>query len=225
MTREIYLTIILFCLVLSAKSQVFVGVKRGVTLSQVTFKDLDPNFNPTIPQGQPIGVVMGGIIKVMQEKHTGLQFDINLVDKGWSQLVSPEEEFTTRLRYWSAAAQTHISLGGGRFRVYLLGGPYLGYLMQKEESEVSEEFLESIRYVYDENDDNPWDFGIAGGGGFSLDTSLGLFHLESKINLGLSNIIDRKLDTEPRFSRHLNVEVSIAYLYPILKFSKESQND
>lgn len=197
--------------------QTFIGVKKGVSLSQVGFSDADPNYNITINQEQFQGDILGLTFKISQSKHTALQFEINIIDKGWKQRLPDETTFNTSLQYLNIYGQTHILIGKGKFKLYLTGGPYINFLIDSENSTIPEDQIENVPFIYNKDSDNKLEFGLGGGGGFSYQSKIGLFQLEGKFSLGLSNIIDKQTANEPLFSRHQTIELSVQYLY---QFSK-----
>ena len=203
-----------------SKAQTYIGIKRGVSLSQVMFDDVDPSFNVEIEQEQTQGDITGFMLRFLQDKHAGLQFEINLIDKGWTQVLEDGSKRKTELEYLNVYAQTIIVIGKRKFRPLLIAGPYVSYLYDSDSPEIPEDQVENIPFVYDSSTDNKWDFGLGGGGGFSLETGIGNFQLVGKFSLGLSNLIDKQEDTEPEFSRNQTVEISLSYAYPFFK-SKE----
>ncbi len=198
-------------------AQTYLGVKQGISLSQVNFSDVDPNYNVMINQQQLRGNLTGLALNVRQGKHTALQFELNLIDKGWQQLLDDNSTFTTELQYLNIYTQTHILIGKGKFKPFLTAGPYLNFLLNSKNSDIPADQEENIPFIFDESNDNKVDFGLGVGGGLSYDSKIGLFLLEGKFSLGLSNIIEKQLDTEPSFSQHQTIEISIQYFYPIRK--------
>ena len=84
---SIILALTAFLLSAHCKAQTYVGIKRGVSLSQVMFDDVDPAFDTEIVQEQTRGDITGFMFRFLQDKHAGLQFEVNLIDKGWTQVL------------------------------------------------------------------------------------------------------------------------------------------
>ena len=215
------IVIIVFLIAIKGEAQTYIGVKRGVSLSQIMFDDVDPTFNVEIVQEQTQGNITGFLLRFLQDKHAGLQFEINLIDKGWTQVVNDDFKYKTELKYLNIYAQTIIVIGKRKFKPLLIGGPYISYLYESDSPEIPDDQIENIPFVYDSDNDNEWDFGLGGGGGFSLETKIGNFQLVGKFSMGLSNIIDKQEDTEPEFSRNQTVEISLSYAYPFFKRKEE----
>ncbi|MDN5212100.1 outer membrane beta-barrel protein [Fulvivirgaceae bacterium BMA12] len=200
---------------IQSEAQTYIGVKRGVSFSQATFDDVDPNYNMEIVQEQTQGDITGLILKFLQDKHAGLLFEFNMIDKGWTQIVDENFKYKTTLKYLNLYPQSQVVLGKRKFRLFFIGGPYVSYLYDAESSEIPADQVENIPFIYDSERDNKWDFGLGGGGGFSLETKLGNFQIDGKFSLGLSNIIEKEQDTDPEFSRNQTIEVSFSYSYPL----------
>ena len=204
-----------------ATAQTYIGVKQGVALSTVVFDDVDPTFDIEIEQAQTRGNITGVMFRFLQDKHAGLQFEINHIDKGWTQVVNDNFDYKTKLAYLNVYAQTIILIGKRKFRPLLIGGTYASYLYDSESSEIPDDQVENVPFIYDRSNDNRWDFGLGGGGGFSLETGIGNFQIIGKLSLGLSNIIEKRLDTEPEFSRNQTVEINLSYSYPFFNKKQE----
>ncbi|MCG8320201.1 MAG: PorT family protein [Cytophagales bacterium] len=217
---SIILALTAFLLSAHCKAQTYIGIKRGVSLSQVMFDGVDPAFDTEIVQEQTRGDITGFMFRFLQDKHAGLQFEVNLIDKGWTQVLE-NFKYKTELKYLNVYAQTIILIGKRKFRPLLIAGPYLSYLYDSESPEIPDDQTENIPFVYDNATDNEWDFGLGGGGGFSLKTAIGNFQVVGKFSLGLSNIIDKQQVTEPEFSRNQTVEISLSYAYPFFNKNKE----
>ena len=215
------LALIAFLITVKSEAQTYIGVRKGVSLSQVMFDDVDPTYNIEIVQEKTQGDITGFMLRFLQDKHAGLQFEINLIDKGWTQTVNEDFKYKTELKYLNIYAQTIIVIGKRKFKPLLIAGPYLSYLYDHDSPEIPEDQVENVPFIYDGDNDNTWDFGLGGGGGFGLETGIGSFQLVGKFSLGLSNLIDKQEDTEPEFSRNQTVEISLSYAYPFFKKKQE----
>ena len=207
--------ILVFLTGMQSEAQTYIGIKRGISFSQATFDDVDPNYNVEIVQEQTQGDITGFILKFLQDKHAGLLFEFNLIDKGWTQIVDDNFKYKTTLKYLNFYPQSQVVLGKRKFRLFFIGGPYVSYLYNAESTEIPADQAENIPFIYDSELDNKWDFGLGGGGGFSLETKIGNFQLDGKFSLGLSNIIKKEQDNDPEFSRNQTIEISLSYAYPI----------
>ncbi len=212
-----YLLLTLLLGAFNSQAQTFLGVKKGISLSQVDFSDVDPNYNIIINQEQLRGNITGIALHVRQGKHTALQFELNLIDKGWKQLLNDNSSFTSSLKYLNIYTQTHVLIGSGKLKPLLSAGPYLNFLVKSENDEIPESQEENIPFVYNKDTDNKVEFGLGVGGGLSYESKIGLFLIEGKYSLGLSNIIEKQTATDPAFSRHQTIEISVQYFYQIFK--------
>lgn len=212
------------CMMISTgmlSAQTFIGIRGGAGLTSMNFKDVDPQYNIGIFQNQRMGNVMGVVFKFMQDKHAALQIETNLTGKGWIQAIPIGFQYETQLRYANVNAFTHLALGKSKFRIYLLGGLFVNYLLSAEASEIPEDMEDEIPYIYDINEDNRWELGLGGGGGFVLNTNVGDFQIDGRLNMGLTNVLKEITDTDPTFSRSINVEVTLMYMYPFFKKKKD----
>ena len=190
-------------------------------MTTVYFRDLNPSADIQIAQEQTLGNITGLVFKLMQERHAGLQFEINLANKGWTQIVTSTYNYETKLRYLNVNAYTHLIFGKTKFRFFVLGGPFFNRLLSTSASEIPQDLEEDITFRFDKESDNLWEIGLSGGGGFVLSTGIGEFQIEGKFNLGLTNIIKETEDTDPSFSRSQSVEVVLHYLIPVFGKNKD----
>ncbi len=201
--------------------QTSIGIKQGVTFSQVSFSDLDNTFNTVFRQALQAGNLTGIAFKYFNQKHVGLQVELNFTQKGWTQVLASGEKFKSTLNYVQMPIMTHIRIGDGKLKPFLIGGLFLSYLNAAKENSVLESENDKVLFHYMIADDKRFEFGLGGGGGLSLDTKIGTFQGTVKFMQGLANIIDEKDATDPTFSKNQSLEVSFGYFYALSKWKEK----
>lgn len=201
----------------SIQAQTSIGIKQGATFSQVLFSDLDLTFNTKFQQELQVGNFTGIAFKYFNQKHVGLQVELNFTQKGWTQVLASGEKFKSTLNYLQVPIMTHISIGNGKLKPFLIGGLFFSYLNAANENTVLESETDKVLFHYTTGDDHRLEFGLGGGGGLSLETKIGTFQGSVKFMQSLANIIDEKATTDPTFSKNQSVEVAVGYFYTISK--------
>ncbi|GHT50931.1 hypothetical protein AGMMS49982_07200 [Bacteroidia bacterium] len=162
------------------------GVNGGVTFTEM-------RFNPTVPQTY-LQQYEGGItFRYISEPMFGLQAELNYSMRGWKEKVDTAAYFfnnySRSLAYIEFPLLTHVYFETSKnTRIIIHAGPQLSYFL-------SEKVLENIQdpnsrgdyAYYDLKVENKLDYGIAGGAGFELRTSIGKFVLEGRYFFGLSD--------------------------------------
>ncbi len=202
----------------SVQGQTSIGIKQGATFSQVLFSDLDFEFNTRFQQELQVGNLTGIAFKYFNQKHVGLQVELNFTQKGWTQILATGEKFKSTLNYIQMPIMTHIRIGNGKLKPFLIGGLFLSYLNAAKENTVLETETDKVLFHYTIADDQRFEFGLGGGGGLSLSTKIGTFQGSVKFMQGLADIIDEQDTSDPTFSKNQSVEVSFGYFYTISKF-------
>lgn len=211
-----YLTvfIILMLTVSQAYSQgTSIGTRQGVGLSQLFATGNGFSRDFFINQEFNTGYVGGIIIQQMANRTVGFQGGALYANKGWSQILGENGQvYTNDLNYLELEGLTHLQFGKGNFKFFIQGGIFGGYVLSSSDN--FEEIADpaTIRYRYDPDSDNKLNFGLKGGGGFSLDTNAGTFQANVLFGQALGNLIDTSDTTRALFTQVQTIEVGITYL-------------
>ena len=115
-----------------ALAQFNVGIKYGNSLSYIYSTD---GFTPRkVDDGLLRGQAAGLVMQYITEPHFGLQWEVNMVQKGWLEtFVDKSNKFTTQLTYIDIPVMGHAYLGKKTVRYFLNAGPYIGFLISSKE--------------------------------------------------------------------------------------------
>ena len=182
--------------------ETYFGIKLGLNNSSI-------RFDPTVEQNFYSGFVGGVSFKHIEQKSLGIQIELNFVQGGWSENLDDGNNYRRRLNYMQLPVMTHVNFGD-QTKFFVNLGPYVGYLMNEEESVNNFNEADSSIY-YGAEVQNRFDFGITAGLSASRSTQVGQFQLEGRGTFGLTNLydIDRKNDLAS--SQNLMVEISLTY--------------
>lgn len=124
--RTITSIILLICFFATLKSQthyesnISVGVKGGVSLSQ-TF------FNPNVPQTLKLGGVGGVTFRYIEEKYFGLVAELNFEQRGWKEnFEDAPYSYSRTINYLQLPVLAHIYFGSDKARFFANLGPEIG---------------------------------------------------------------------------------------------------
>ena len=187
-----------------------VGVNAGGIYNSVSFV-------PKVKQNPYWGYTGGVTARYISEKYfsllCGVQAELNYVNRGWDE--NPEDiayTYTRSMNYLEIPFMAHLAYGSNRFQGFLNVGPQFSFLLSEKEEYDGD--IQSINRV-GKFADNKIDYGIAGGIGMELKTSIGNFLLEGRYYFGLSDFYKNgKADPYSR-SAHTTISVRLSYLIDI----------
>ena len=219
--RNTLVIIIVLCLAspLAKTQSVFVpetnfGIKLGGNLSMVS-------FDPTVGQDLNFGFVGGLVFKHIAQKSLGIQVELNYLQAGWSENLESSNTYSRRLNYIQLPAMTHINFGKKKTRFLFNIGSYLSYLVSDIET-IDLSAGEEEKSYYGQEIENQLEFGLCFGLGLSVNTSIGLFQIEGRINYGLSSFFDYTTDTPFYNSSNQTAELTLSYLMDYNWFRKSA---
>jgi hypothetical protein len=166
----------------NTKSEWSVGLTGGGTLSNITLvpKLVDKKF--------VMGRNGGISVRYISEPHFGLQAEINLLETGWAE----DEEgkglttsYQRNLQLVDVPFLLHAYTDDRVFRGILNVGPRFSYLLSESETLV-EGFTTLLHHG--KTVENPFQYGIVGGGGFELHLKRLVIGLEGRYTYYLSNL-------------------------------------
>lgn len=203
--RRNIIAIIFFAATLSTTAQVrldrpemYVGANFGMTGSMVMFK-------PAVTQGYLIGYNGGVVFRYIAEKNVGMQAELNLSQRGWSEKSGL---YVRQLNYLEIPFMTHIYMGN-KSRFFLNFGPKISYLLSEnvlknETSNIESQHITSI--------ENKLDYGLCAGIGLLFKLQGNVFQLDTRANYGLSDIFSSDKRDYFDTSNNVNVSVNLAWM-------------
>lgn len=193
------------------------------------------SFYPSINQKMCEGPTYGVTLRYTCEKYfklvCSLQMELNYARLGWKEDIvlrngqlsaetSTPETYRRDLHYVQLPLLARVGIGREYRGVmgYLVAGPQVGYLI-KDEARHSEYWNPDDRVnrrnqQYDLPIQRRFDYGITGGLGMEISTSVGHFLMEGRYYFGLGNIF-RESKKDP-FGRSANGAIvgKVSYLLP-----------
>lgn len=227
----------LFCILLSTtalaqvgelRSNLAVGFSGGYNLSSV-------DFSPTIKQGLQPGYTGGLTLRYTTEKYFALicaaQLELNFAQRGWNEMIDDgsHNTYSRTTNYIEIPFFAHLGWGKEErgLQFFVNAGPQLGLYIENNHEEhygFSEEYPwdesnrpNNITMQYGKAIENTLEYGIAGGLGMELKTSIGNFIIEGRYFFGLSDMFGNS-KADP-FGRSANTTITgkISYLIDITK--------
>lgn len=205
------------------RSELYLGFGGGAMMSSV-------DFVPTLPQITTTGLLAGVSARLISEKNLGLVAEMNFSQRGWSEEYEVETEFSynRRLNYLELPFMTHIYFGN-KVRFIINAGPQISFLLN-EEDEMSQALADDLEARREANPDTPVgvqyasmdkmsrvDYGLVGGMGMALKSTIGDFVLEGRYYYGLGDLFTSRRSEDAFFSRsaHRLVETKLTYYIKI----------
>lgn len=201
-----------------------IGVNGGMNMSKV-------DFSPSIKQKSLNGMSMGVTARYISEKYfkmlCGIQVELNYSQRGWNENIEDgsENTYSRTMNYLEIPLLAHLAFGKDAMdrgvRFFINAGPQFGVFLSESEK-MSDNWDTSARpngviYQYGKMVENKFDYGIVGGAGLELSTSIGHFLLEGRYYYGLSDFYKSTKKDEFGRSGHSYIGIRLAYLYDILK--------
>lgn len=203
----------------SLSAQHFVGVKGGPNINLVQFSDF--LINTRIGQQTWVAQHYGLSYQHFSTPHTGVQADLLYIRKGWEQRIDPNPDFDgffrTSLDYITLPFYANLSLGKKNFKAFLLLGPFISLLINQQQELTHPDRAERVAFHFDPDEDNSFDYGIAGGLGFSYLFSFGRIQMDVTFQQSLNNILDYQptIRDKPATSWNQSTLISASYYLPL----------
>ena len=218
------------------RSVLSVGINGGVAMSSM-------DFDPTIKQQLHIGPTVGVTVRYTCEKYfttvCAMQAELNISQMGWKENVLSsegeelEDEYERDLWYIQLPLLARLSWGreerGAMF--FILLGPQVGYYLSGSETFGSTWTLDadgnpdrpnSVYQQYGKEPERKLDYGLVGGGGLEINTSIGHFMLEGRYYYGLGDMYGNSKKDPFGRSAHTSIIVKITYLFDLFNHNKQS---
>lgn len=204
------------------KYEYYIGVKGGMTLTQVRFY---PNVQTEFMQGNTAGL----IFRMISEPHIGFQLELNYIEKGWKE--SPftgtfaANGYFHRLNYLDIPIMTHVNIGKKAMRFTLNLGPEFSYLLSDSQGFTPAASIpsdtEGYKPYYFQPIDSSIDILFTGGLGMEYHLKGGsAFSLEGRIFYSLPNIYNSK-NYIYKASQSNGLQVTLAYLFKMSRGKRQ----
>lgn len=206
------------------RSNLAVGVNGGMNMSKV-------DFSPSIKQKSQNGMAFGATARYICEKYfkmiCGIQVELNYSQRGWNENIEDGtgNTYSRTMNYLEVPMLAHLSFGKDEIdsgmRFFLNMGPQFGFFLSESEK-MSDNWDPTYRpngvvQQYGKMVENKFDYGILGGAGLELSTSVGHFLLEGRYYFGLSDFYKSTKKDEFGRSGHSYIGIRLTYLYDIIK--------
>lgn len=200
-------------------SRVDVGVRGGVTMSEVMFK-------PSITQKFGLAQTYGVTFRYSEENHFGLIAEVNFVQRGWAEKFEDlPYKYQRTLNYIEVPVMSHIYFGK-RGRFFFNAGPEVSYYLgDKISSNFDYGNPGDLPGFNDKNRrteqltvqvSQKLDFGIVAGlgGEFSINRRNSLA-VEARLYYGIGNVMPSGRQDTFSVSNQLSIAVTAGYWFRI----------
>lgn len=200
-------------------SRVDIGVKGGVTFSEVMFK-------PSIVQKFGLGKTAGVTFRYSEENHFGLLAEVNLVQRGWAEKFEDlPYSYQRVLNYVEIPVMSHIYFGR-RGKFFFNAGPevafYLGDKIKSNFDYTDTSDLPDFKASNRRTDQltmevrQKVDFGIVAGlgGEFSINRRNSL-SVEARLYYGIGNVMPSGRQDTFSLSNNLSISVTAGYWFRV----------
>ena len=200
----------------------YVGVKSGGHVGSAFIDHSITNF--TMREGFEPGFHGGVLFKFLPAPRnvflkSGLQFSVNYVQKGWSQVfLTNEPKYKARMNYIEVPIEG-VGYFGRKNKYFVAAGFYMEFLQSYSLADDPDDTnLGGQDFVtYIPSRDNEVGYGVRASGGVFRDFSFGQLHLEGFFAYTISNFINpgSLLGDIPDISNLWTTGVSLGYLFSL----------
>lgn len=198
------------------------GANCGITMSNVS-------FSPKIKQELYQGSTFGLMARYTSEKYFFLicaaQLEANFVERGWQELIEDGSgnEYSHSLTYVEIPFFAHLGIGreARGIQAFLNLGPQFGFMLGDSEKyggqtpwDVSKR-PNNVTEQYGKAIENKFEYGITGGLGAEIKTSIGNFTLEGRYHFGLADIFGNSKKDYFGRSASTTIYAKLAYMIEI----------
>lgn len=202
------------------KAHVSVGAHAGADLSQVSFM-------PAIKQRWLPGATMGVQFRYQEERLVGILAELNLSQRGWSELYEKSPlKYERTITYVALPIMTHINFGSSRTKCIINLGPEISYMLGEKttsnfdyrdpthaegwpnEVRMTEQMVTPVK--------NRFDYGICAGLGceFYVQPRHSIY-AECRFYYGLGNIFPASKADTFSASRCMTISATLGYNFRI----------
>jgi hypothetical protein len=212
-------TVLMMLFFVVTKAQLSVGIQGGSNLSTMNFTN---NVEYKLKEVNYIqGFIGGFVVQYLNEKHAGVQAEINYSQRGWIEMdtiAGNNLKYKNKINYVEMPILTHVNMGGGNFRGVFEIGPYLAYALSANKSveDLNTGSESSSDYTFDADTDNRLDFCLMVGGGLEYRFPFGKFAAVARYTVGLGDIDKAKVQ-QSEVSQYRIVSVLLRFTIPLTK--------
>lgn len=201
------------CLAQQPFSEFSLGLRQGYQFSRI-------NFDPAVPQGLNQGITSGIILQYLSQKQLGFQMEVNYSQRGWNAPAFGQPiEYRREMDFIEVPFLTHFAIGKKSFRIVINVGSYLSYLIDDRPNFIGGQ----VQEYYDDPINNRWSYGLTGGLGLALRSKIGVFQIEGRGALGLTDVFSV---TETVFNaspeQFFGYQLSYLYRFGLKKKAEEN---
>ena len=203
-------------IVLTTPYEYAYGISAGTTFSSVS-------FSPRVLQNMRTGLTLGLTGRMTMGENVGLQAEFNYSQQGWKERYEDADgrpldqyKYSRLLNYLQFPFLTRVQFGDKKVKGFIVAGPQIGYMIGESTKEnlngaepgrVSEQHNMSVQKRFE--------WGISGGGGIEIRTSIGYFLLEGRYLFSLGDIYNtRREDPFSKASGQI-ITAKLSYLMPV----------
>ncbi len=201
------------------KAQLSIGVQGGSNFSKMDFTN-NVLYNRT-EINYTHGFIGGLVVQYLNEKHAGVQAEINYSQRGWIEMdttAGNNIKFKNQINYIELPILTHVNIGNGKLRGLFEIGPYIAYALsaKKSVSDLNSGSESSSDYTFNKDTDNRLDFGLMTGGGIQYRFPFGKFAAVARYTVGLGDIDKAKVQ-QSEVSQYRIISVLLRFTIPLTK--------
>ncbi len=221
--KQVNKKLILFLLSLffavEANAQFLIGIQGGSNFAKMDFTNNQEYKFTKVNYNQ--GFIGGVVIQYLNEKHAGIQGELNFTQRGWSEndtIGDNNLKYNNSFNYLELPMLTHVNIGGGKLRGLFNLGPYIAYAISAKKSvkDLNTGIESSTDYTFDSNTDNRLDYGLAIGAGMEYRFSFGKFAAEARYTFGLGDFNKVKIQ-QSELSQSRVIAVLVRFTVPLVK--------
>lgn len=203
------------------RSDLALGISGGYALNQMT-------FSPSIKQNWKGGMLLGATARYTCERYftaiCAVQAELNYANLGWKELIeSGTDTYKRDMHYLQMPLLARMAWGRERrgAQFFFLVGPQFGYCFSETEHYSSpwagSPRPNNVTMQYGKSVENRFEYGITGGLGIEISTTIGHFQLEGRYYYGLSDIWSNS--KKDPFGRSANgaILIKLSYLIDLIR--------
>ena len=175
-----------------------IGISGGPSASMVL-------FTPTVSQTYLLNYTGGLVYRYINEKHLGLQVELNYSQRGWKEA---NDRFTKQIDYIELPFMSHFYFGD-KARFFFNIGPKVGYLIQ--EKILHQENPASTEKQHTQGVKNKFEYGAALGFGGMFRIKNQLIQLEVRGNYNANGIYPNDSKEHFRYSNIIHASVTLGW--------------
>lgn len=187
----------------------WLGVHGGAQASRMS-------FSPNVSQHMHLGQWGGLMLRYDVEKGASLQLELNYSASGWKEKYDDESQlaYSRHLQYVEMPLLGHLYLGGEGARVFIGGGPVVGWLVGESSAKSGTSFSTFAEQRHGMEAQRRFFWGLAFAPGISLRLAgRHRLELEGRFTLGYSDIWSSARTDPYGQSSPMRFGLGLSYLY------------